>query len=208
MPRLFTPFRQRNERKKDTQHIGQAEELRGERVYIRPPCFEELSFIRALWADPETMEPVGGPHHLPEARAKTWFASMVDPGNLTNCYCLIFNQENIPIGEISFQRWNQRERSAELNIKVLAKYRSNGYGMDALRTFIAWFFGPVGGGMMTDNVALDNQRGQQLLLTLGFERDADISDVCMLLITKQIFISKYGEPTKCFAVDRAGAYLR
>ena len=168
--------------------------LRGERVYIRPPRFEELSFIRALWADPETMAPAGGVHHLPETRAQTWFASMVDPGNSTNCYCLIFSQEDIPVGEISFHRWSQHERSAGLNIKVLATHRGNGYGKGALRTFLAWFFGQVGGRMMTDNVALDNQKGQQLLRSLGFEQDTDISDVCMLVKTKQMLTAKYGEP--------------
>ncbi len=174
--------------------MGPAEVLRGERVYIRPPRFEELSFIRALWADPETMAPVGGPHHLSKARAQAWFANMVDPGDATNCYCLIFNQEDIPIGEISFHRWNKHERSAGLNIKVLAIHRGLGYGKDALRTFLAWFFGQTGGRMMTDNVALDNLKGQRLLRSLGFEQDTDISDACMLIMTKQMYTSKYGAP--------------
>ena len=191
--------------RKQTQHLGLAEVLQGERVSLRPPRFEELSFIRALWADPETMAPVGGPRSLPEARGQAWFASMVDPGDSTNCYCLIFNQEDIPVGEISFHRWDQLERSARLNIRVLATHRGCGYGKDALRTFLAWFFGPAGGRTMTDNVSLDNEGGQRLLQSLGFEQDTDFSDVCMLVMTRQMHMAKYGEPNQRVHGNRTGS---
>ena len=166
--------------------------LHGESIYIRSPRYDELSFIRMLWADPETMAPVGGTHQFPEAEARSFFERMVDPGDSKNCYCLIFNQEDAPVGEISFHRWIQRERSAELNIKVHALHRGHGYGTDALRTFLGWFFGEAGGSKMTDNVALDNKDGQHLLQLMGFHRDTDYSDTCMLFITREMYTSKYG----------------
>ena len=167
-----------------THHPEPDDVLRGEKVSIRPPRIEEISFIRTLWADPR---------HFPEAEAEAWFGRMVDPGDSTNCYRLIFNHKDIPVGEISFHRWNRRERSAELNIKILAAFRGNGYGKDALQTFLGWFFGRAGGRRMTDDVAADNRTGQRLLRTLGFEQDNDVSDVCRLFMTRRMFEKKYGE---------------
>jgi RimJ/RimL family protein N-acetyltransferase len=174
------------------QHLEPNAVLQGVKVYMRQPRFEEGSFIRSLWADPETMAPVGGTHDLPETEFPAWFAKMVNPGDLANCYCLIFNQEDIPVGEISFHAWSQQQRTARLNIKVLAKYRGNGYAKDALLPFLAWFFGPAGGLTMTDDVGLDNHGGQSLLRSLGFEQDTDFSGVCMLVMTRQMYTAKYG----------------
>lgn len=173
-----------------TQHLGTHEVIRGEIVSIRPPKFEELSFVRRLWANPETMAPVGGTHKLPESEEISFYERMVDPGDSTNCYCLIF-RDNVPVGEISFHRWDQHERSAELNIKVHAVHRGKGYGSDALRTFLDWFFRPAGGNRITDNVALANRCGQNLLRSVGFQQDTGFSDTCMLVLTRQRYMSNH-----------------
>lgn len=168
--------------------------MRGEKVYLRAPRIDELSFVRRLWADPETMAPVGGTVDLPEPKAREWFSRMVDPGSPANCYCLIFNQEHMPVGEISFHQWNPDQRSARLNVKVLASSRGKGYARDALRAFLARFFGRIGGRLMTDDVALDNHPGQWLLSSLGFHRDGSVSDVCRMVMTRAAYVSRYGEP--------------
>ena len=173
-----------------TRHLGTDEVLQGEMVYIRPPRFEELSFVRRLWAHPETMAPVGGTHRLTDP--ENFYERMVDPGDSANCYCLIFSRDNVPLGEISFHRWDQNERSAELNIKVHAVHRGHGYGSDALRTFLDWFFRPAGGNRITDNVALANLGGQHLLRSLGFQQDPDFSDTCMLVLTRQKYMEHRG----------------
>ena len=174
--------------------------LRGKLVYLREPKRVEVSFVQALWADNETMAAVGGTHSLPTDRFDRWFAHMVDPGNPETCYCLIFNKDHIPVGEISFHWWNSVHQSAVLNIKVMAKHRGHGYATDALRTFLSWFFTQAGGRKMIDDVALDNQSGQRLLKSLGFEQvsnripahNCQAADVCMLDMTKEMFTAKYG----------------
>lgn len=167
--------------------------LTGQKVYLRPPRYDELSFIRTLWADPETMTAVGGPIDFPESKAKEWFSRMVSPGDSTNFYCLIFNQEHIPVGEISFHRWKSNECSAELNVKVLASHRGCGYAKDALITFLGCFFGRIGGCIMTDDVALNNLSGQHLLLSIGFNRDDSVQNVYKMIMTKQMYVKQYGE---------------
>ena len=56
---------------------------------------------------------------------------------------------------------------------------------------------------MSDNLALDNKKGQRLLRSIGFEQDVSISNACMLIMTKQMYTSKYGEPNKSMEWDRA-----
>lgn len=176
--------------------------LRGEIVYLRAPKRDEVPFVQALWADPETMQAVGGTCHLPTERFDPWFAHMVEPGNPATCYCLILKLDDTPVGEVSFHRWNPWEQSAVLNVKVQARYRGHGYGADALMTFLSWFFGPAGGHKMMDDVALENQNGQRLLRSLGFEQvsnrdpahDCQAVDVCMLDITREMYQSKHRGP--------------
>jgi RimJ/RimL family protein N-acetyltransferase len=108
---------------------------------------------------------------------------MVDPGSSTNCYCLIFNMKDIPVGEISFHHWDAETRSADLNVKILDLHRGNGYGKDALLTFLTFFFEIVGGRLMRDDVAPGNKGGQHLLLSLGFEQDTHVTNVCRLELT-------------------------
>ena len=139
---------------KQTNHLKPRDILHGQMVHLRPPQIDELSFIRKLWSDPKTMTAVGGPVDLSESKALKWFTHMVDPGGPANCYCLILNKEDIPVGEISFHSWDPDKRTAELNVKVLASHRGHGYAKDALRIFLEFFFRRVEGCVMTDDVAV------------------------------------------------------
>lgn len=182
------------------EYVRLTDTLRGNLVYLRQPKCNEVAFVQALWADPETMAAVGGPYPLPKEKFDSWFAYAVNPGNPTSCYCLIFKQDDTPIGEISFHQWDPKDRSAVLNIKVMAKFRGHGYGADALKTFLGWFFRQAGGLKIIDDVAMENERGRQLLESIGFEpvtdrnpaHDCKAADVCMLDMTKERFTIKYG----------------
>ena len=182
-------------------HLAPAEILRGENVYIRLPRMEELSFIRSLWGDPDTMAAVGGPVELPQKKASEWFARVVGSGDPSHCYCLIFNQDDAPVGEISFHRWDACRRSANLNIKVFSGCRGHGYAKDALRTFLEFFFGRVGGRLMTDDVASGNRPGQRLLESIGFETDGSVPDMCRMMMNRQMYLEKYGEPNRVDPCD-------
>jgi RimJ/RimL family protein N-acetyltransferase len=166
--------------------------LCGRRVRLRPPRWEEMLFIRRLWSDPATMAAVGGPTDLSDDRARDWYARMVDPGSREHCYCLILDESDRPIGEVSFHRLD-RQMSATLNIKILACERGKGYARDGLLAFLDFFFDRVGGQCITDDVAVDNAAGQQLLLRLGFQHDASRTDVCLLHMTKDGFNALHGE---------------
>ena len=53
--------------------------------------------------------------------------------------------------------------------EVLAEYRGQGYGKDALGTLLDFYFNRIGGALMHDEIALDNRAGQRLLASVGFE---------------------------------------
>jgi RimJ/RimL family protein N-acetyltransferase len=52
---------------------------------------------------------------------------MIDPGSPIDCYRLIFNENNEPVGEISFQRLNFNNMMAEFTIKIASSKQGNGY---------------------------------------------------------------------------------
>ena len=61
-------------------------------IELRLPTKNDLKFIRWLWSDPETMKPVGGPIQLTDEQTQYWFAEIINPGNPSHFYLLIFNE--------------------------------------------------------------------------------------------------------------------
>lgn len=168
------------------------EVLTGTRVQLRVPRVDELTFILWLWADPETMAPVGGPVHLTDEQAQGWYARMVDPGSETDLYCLILDPASVPVGEVSFHRLKKESMTADFNVKVAHTYRGQGYGRDAILTFLDYFFNRFGGRVMVDDLAHDNLVGQQALLGCGFEHDPSIEEAFVLRMTRERFRALYG----------------
>ena len=142
------------------------------------------------------MEDVGGIVDYSEEKMRNWFKSLVDSDAQRDCYFLILNGIAKPVGEICFHHFDSENRSAGLNIKVHAKQRGHGYGKDALVTFLAFFFRPVGGRVMTDTAGLDNGLAKRLLLSSGFEIDDSYSDVCMMFMTREMYLARYKDPNK------------
>jgi pyruvate,water dikinase len=161
--------------------------LKGKRVVLRPPSLEDLPYIRSLWADPETMKDVGGVVPRTEEQMEAWFRRMVDPGSDTDSYFLIVPKNSAPVGEASFHRYDPRTRKAELNVKVQAGHRGQGYGPEAVRLLLGHFFGEFGGEVMLDPVAAGNTGGQRMLERLGFRRTGTAAGAVVLLMDKESF---------------------
>ena len=151
-------------------------------VRLEVPGVSDLGFIRHLWADRETMEPVGGPWNLSPEAASDWYGRWVAPGSADRAYWLV-KSGGVPVGEISFRGYDARERVADLNLKIAAWARGQGYGRLALRGFLRFFFRDLAGASLVDDVALENAAGQALLLSEGFERDPSAMDVCRLVLS-------------------------
>lgn len=161
----------------------------GKKVYLRPPTYKELVYIKWLWSDPDTMKEVGGPIELSDDEADKWYSRMINPGNDRNFYCLIFNRKDEPVGEVSFHRYNHNTKAAEFNIKIAHKHRGEGYSFEAIHLILKYYFYEFGGEIMKDRVALENIAGQKILEKFGFEHDsnAEKEGAYVLKITKEQF---------------------
>lgn len=159
--------------------------ITGTKVSLRRPTTEDLPYIRSLWADPATMEAVGGPVTRTLEQMEVWYRRMVDPGSPHDRYFLIRDREGTPIGEASFHRYDPAAKSAELNIKIEARHRYRGHGPEALRLLLGYFFYEFGGEMMLDPVRPENGNGWRAMIRAGFEHDRSRSDVCLLRLTKE-----------------------
>ena len=151
-----------------------------------------MEFVRQLWSDPETMEPVGGPIYLTDDQARYWYARMIDPGSPTDCCRLSFDEQDGPVGEISLHRLDSDSMRAEFNIKIASTERGKGYARDAMFLFLDHFFNHLGGCVLIDDVALDNYGGQQALLRFGFERDPSMEKAFRLRVTREQYNNLYG----------------
>ncbi|WP_400242153.1 GNAT family N-acetyltransferase [Niallia sp. JL1B1071] len=161
----------------------------GEKVYIKQPEWKELGFVEWLWADKDTMKDVGGTVKFNESRRVGWYQRMVQPTDGTNFYCLIYTYEDLPVGEVSFHRFDKENRLAELNIKIAYKYRKKGYAKEAIHLLLGYFFYDFGGEVMADRVAIKNTVGQKLLINYGFNFINDSNpDIVLFQLKREEFI--------------------
>jgi RimJ/RimL family protein N-acetyltransferase len=60
-----------------------------------------------------------------------------------------------------------------------------------MRLFLDFFFNQFGGQVMVDNIAIDNYRGQQVLLKFGYEHDPAIDNVFRVKMTRDRYNRLY-----------------
>ena len=160
-------------------------------IELRTPTWQDMQYIRWLWGNEETMQPVGGPVHLTDEQALEWFQRLVDPGNMTDRYMLISNEDQHWVGEISFHHFEPKTGTAMFNLKIAASDRGKGYARTAMRIFLNTFFNELDGRIMLDDIALGNMRGQEVLLRFGFRHDPIKKDIFRTTITKEQFNRLY-----------------
>lgn len=106
-------------------------------------------------------------------------------GDGCNVYCLVYNENQRPVGEISFHCYDENEKSASFNIKIQARYRGKGYAKATMDLMLDYYFNEFGGEVMIDEVI--NERGIRVLMSYGFEK-VDKTEVGILLrLTKEKF---------------------
>ncbi|NMO78343.1 GNAT family N-acetyltransferase [Niallia alba] len=161
----------------------------GKNIYIKQPEWRELAFVEWLWADKDTMIDVGGTVDFKESRKVEWYRRMVQPTDKRNLYYLIYTYEDIPVGEVSFHRFDKEKGLAELNVKIAYKYRRKGYAKEAISLLLNYYFYEFNGEVMVDRVAKNNIPGQKLLVDYGFTyEDVSEPDIVLVKLTKEDFI--------------------
>ena len=166
--------------------------VQGEKIYLRPPCENEITFIKTLWEDVDTMKAVGGPIQWTKVQYDNWYQKMV-VNNPSNLYCLIFDFYHQPIGEISYRLNPRLTQVGELNLKIIASQRKRGYAKDALLTFLNFCFNHLDFQIMTDEIGFDNRVSQELFIKLGFKHYPKKSNHFWVEMDKNYFNERYGK---------------
>lgn len=157
----------------------------GKKIYIKSPQYEEVMFVRSLWSDTDSMQEFGGTFHLTDDKWKLFYKKMVSPTDGRNCYTLVYNYDNQPIGEASFHAYDPSTQMAKLNIKIKKEYRSPEVVEEAIKLILEVYFYEFGGTVMIEKC----QEGyyQDSMLNLGFQVIDKAREIHTLKITEQEF---------------------
>lgn len=161
----------------------------GKKIYIKQPEISEFSFVSKLWGDYDTMKDIGGVYEISESKWEMFYNKMVYPGDGKNFYCLVYNAiTSEPVGEVSFHGYDCVTKSARFNIKILYSERRKGYGEEALRLLLEYYFLDFGGNMIIDNVT--TEAGLNLINKFGFEITGQYKDEIGVRLDKDNFQSQ------------------
>lgn len=163
------------------------------KVELRTPKLEELSYRKKLLADRETMSyNIGygkndetGCIEFNENSWRDWFSRWIN--NIPERYYayIIKADENIPVGEVALRYVSERN-SYCVNIIVEAKHRGNGFSEQALRLLIGTAFRELGADKVFDDFPKPRITAEKVFEKVGFKRVSD--DIVEL--TKQDYLRK------------------
>lgn len=157
----------------------------GKKIYIKQPELNELNFTAKLWADPETMAEIGGAYEFPREKWEIFYKKMVQPTDGKNFYCLIYTIRDKVVGEVSFHGYDPSTKAARVNIKIHHRHRGKGFGEEALRLLLEYYFFEFGGVTIIDTVKTD--AAKKLLLKIGFEAIGNFKNEVTFKLGKDSF---------------------
>lgn len=159
----------------------------GKLIYIRQPEYNELKYTHSLWNDYETMKDIGGVFEFGEEKWSLFYKKMINPTDGKNFYCLVFNNDDEPVGEVSFHGYDSATKVARLNVKIHNKHRNRGYGTEACRLLLEYFFFDFGG-----NIAMDTLKGDKVIesiYNLGFSQHSKCKGEITYQISRESFLN-------------------
>ena len=141
--------------------------LRGPRVTIRPMRREDL-YAMIHWR--RSVDPLYQPFDFPDqsrAEHERWFTwRSQDPSRRL---FTVENEDGQVIASLTLREIDG-QGSARLGITVGADFVSQGYGSEALRVFLDYYFGQMGFARLVLDVASTNLRAVRTYHALGFRQ--------------------------------------
>ncbi|AYE33325.1 GNAT family N-acetyltransferase [Clostridium septicum] len=159
----------------------------GKSVYIKQPSFKELAFVEYLWGHKETMADIGGVYSFKKDKWDMFYKKMVYPTDGKNFYCLIYTIDNVAIGEVSFHGYDSATKVARINIKIHIDYRGNGYGEEALRLLLEYYFLEFCGESLIDTIT--TKAAKKTFKKVGFEKFGRFREQTTYKVTKEMFLN-------------------
>jgi RimJ/RimL family protein N-acetyltransferase len=139
--------------------------LRGEKAIIRPMVREDVEKMQAWRPFSDPLDYLwNGPQGNSES--DIWFQAQADDSSRR--YYAIEDLTGHLIGRLSLREIVGR-KSARLGITLGANYMGQGYGTDAIRTFLTYYFGELGFKILYLDVAAPNKRAIRCYEKCGFK---------------------------------------
>lgn len=160
----------------------------GKKVYIKQPNFKELAFVEGLWGHKETMVDIGGTYNFTRDKWDAFYKKMVYPTDGKNFYCLIYTIKDKTIGEVSFHGYDSATKVARINIKIHKDYRGHGYGEEALKLLLEYYFLEFGGETIIDTITTENAK--IIFKKIGFKKFGSFRNQESYKITKYDFLNR------------------
>lgn len=162
--------------------------ITGKSIYLKEPKITDYEIIKNIWEDEDTMEDVGGVILLPNDKYIMWYEKMIIKGKDRNRYFLIIDKvSNKCLGEISFHRYNINTKTAELNIKILKRFRGQGKAKESLDLLLDYYFNTFKGSIIQDHIGINNINGLNILINYGFEEKYRNKEEILIELTKSKF---------------------
>lgn len=158
----------------------------GKRIYIKQPRLEELEFVSRLWGDEETMRDIGGVFKFNKDKWEAFYKKMIYPSDGKNFYCLIYLNSGEPIGEVSFHGYDSATKVARFNIKIIANHRGRGYGEEAVRLLLEYYFIDFGGEIIVDNIYTEAgiKTAEKMNFTIGKPHNGEYN----IRLSREVFL--------------------
>ena len=139
--------------------------LRGEKVIIRPMVKEDVDRMEA-WR-PFT-DPLYSLWNRSSHSSDNYVRFQAQADDPSRRWYAVEDLSGHLIGRLSLRQISQR-KSARLGITLGADYAGQGYGTDAIRTFLAYYFLELGFETLYLDVAAPNERAIRCYEKCGFE---------------------------------------
>lgn len=165
--------------------------ITGKFLFLKEPKLNDYEKIKNIWEDEDTMKDVGGVILLPEDKYIEWHENMIIKGKDRNRYFLIIDKESSNcLGEISFHRYNINTKTADLNIKILKRFRGQGKAKESLDLLLDFYFNTFKGLIIQDHIGINNINGLNVLINYGFEEKYRNDEEILIELTKSKFNEK------------------
>jgi len=139
--------------------------IEGARVVIRPLQFRDLPEV-AAW-EPHS-DPLLAPYNLCIDSAAGW-RRWLQRRRQDRWPYAIQSRDRVLVGHLSLRQIDH-PRSARLAVTLAARYVNQGYGQDAMRAFLDYYFRGLGFEEMRLDVCGANPRARRLYQKLGFKQ--------------------------------------
>jgi RimJ/RimL family protein N-acetyltransferase len=139
--------------------------LRGDKVIIRPMVSEDVEKMKAWRPFTAPLDALwNGPSHSSD----NYIRFQVQADDPSRRWYAVEDLAGRLIGRLSLRHISRR-KSARLGITLGADYVGQGYGTDALRTFLVYYFRELGFEALYLDVAAPNKRAIRCYEKCGFE---------------------------------------